>query len=125
MADADDNCIDVSNADQTDTDSDGIGDACDNCRLVANADQRDSNYPEDDNAGKAGIQHYGDLCDPDYTNNGLVDLNDFGIWRTYFRQPVPPAPVHVDITGNGLIDLNDFGIWRQYFRFPPGPGIGD
>lgn len=51
-----DNCPDVSNADQTDTDRDGVGDACDddddddgvddeddNCQFVRNPDQRDEN----------------------------------------------------------------------------------
>jgi hypothetical protein len=36
-----DNCPDVSNADQLDTDSDGIGDACDNCPNDANPQQED------------------------------------------------------------------------------------
>ncbi|EDP97803.1 hypothetical protein U8527_05615 [Kordia algicida OT-1] len=38
---ANDNCQDVSNPDQTDTDNDGIGDACDNCPTTANNDQLD------------------------------------------------------------------------------------
>ncbi len=48
-----DNCPSVANADQTDTDSDGLGDACDNCPDIANVDQTDSDQD--------GI---GDLCDP-------------------------------------------------------------
>jgi hypothetical protein len=123
--DCDDNCIDTPNADQSDIDSDGVGDVCDNCRLVANPDQRDTNSDEDDNTNKAGEQHYGNLCDPDFNNNGLVGLEDFNTWRTYYRQTAPPAPDDVDLNGNGIIDLGDHNIWRSYYRKAPGPGIGD
>jgi hypothetical protein len=77
VADANDNCVDVANAAQTDTDGDGIGDACDttpngdrdadgvddgsdNCVNVANSAQTDS-----DGDG------LGDACDT--TPNGDVD----------------------------------------------------
>ncbi len=46
----DDNCPTVSNADQADTDSDGVGNACDNCPAVSNAGQADA---DDDGTGDA------------------------------------------------------------------------
>ncbi len=121
----DDNCPLTPNADQADMDSDGVGDMCDNCREVANADQRDTNSAEDDNTAVGGEQHYGNICDPDFNNNGAVDLSDYNQWRIYYRQTVPPAPEDIDLNGNGSIGLEDFNIWRQYYRSPPGPGIGD
>jgi hypothetical protein len=67
-----DNCPDTSNADQTDTDGDGLGDVCDddidgdgtdndidNCPIVANSDQLD--FDED------GL---GDACDDDIDGDG-------------------------------------------------------
>ncbi len=42
IADADDNCVNVANADQADADTDAVGDLCDNCPAVANANQADA-----------------------------------------------------------------------------------
>jgi YD repeat-containing protein len=123
--DCDDNCPTTHNPAQEDFDEDFVGDICDNCREVENTDQRDSNYPEDDNTVVPGMQHYGDICDPDYDNNGLVKLSDFSVWRMWYRNTVPPAPEYVDHNGDGLIKLSDFSIWNKYFRSPPGPGVGD
>ena len=70
-----DNCFDVENRDQTDTDADGYGDACDNAPTVANADQADGdgdgvgdagdNCPEDANADQADSDGdgIGDECE--------------------------------------------------------------
>ena len=50
----------MANPDQTDTDSDNVGDLCDNCLYAPNPDQRDS-----DGDGT------GDICDPDDDNDGI------------------------------------------------------
>jgi subtilisin family serine protease len=121
----DDNCVNTFNADQTDFDGDGVGDLCDNCTEIFNPGQTDSNSGNDDNSSLAGDQHYGNVCDPDFDNDGLVTLRDFSVWRQYFRQLSPPAPEYIDLDGNGFIGLSDFSIWRRYYRSSPGPGIGD
>lgn len=121
VTDGPDNCPDIPNADQADTDSDSVGDACDNCRVVSNPDQTDDNSAEDDNTTLDGLQHYGDACDPDFNNDGLVTLQDYAIWRTYYRQDTTTAPAYVDLDNDGLVGLSDYAIWRKYYRGTPGP----
>lgn len=76
--DSSDNCPNVANPDQTDTDDDGMGDGCDsdddndgvddgadNCPLTKNSDQDD--FDEDGN---------GDACDLDDDGDGVPDEED-------------------------------------------------
>lgn len=78
VPDASDNCPAVANADQANSDGDGLGNACDpdndndgiadasdNCALTANPDQADS---DGDGAG--------DVCDADDDNDGVADAAD-------------------------------------------------
>jgi hypothetical protein len=61
------------------TDGDSIADSSDNCTLVQNNDQRDT-----DGDG------YGNRCDPDFDNNGIVQAADLAYFKSmFFSAPGP------------------------------------
>lgn len=100
-----DNCPSVANADQLDSDNNGIGDACqdtdqdgildinDNCPTVANPDQLDS-----DNNG------VGDVCQ-DSDGDGVFDSVDNCVDT--------PNPNQEDINNNGIGDICDTSYAAQ------------
>lgn len=107
VRDADDNCVDDANADQTDTDGDGIGNACDNqadtdsdgdqvpdpsdnCPTISNADQTDT-----DNDG------IGDACDSftDRDADQVADSQD--------NCPDEPNTDQADLDADGAGDACD------------------
>ncbi|MCH2173048.1 dockerin type I domain-containing protein [Myxococcota bacterium] len=95
-----------------DRDGDSIDDVWDNCRDVPNANQRDT-----DGDG------CGNLCDPDYDQNGNVGATDFTLLRSLFgtSKSDPDFNSNADHDGNGTIDSTDFEIYRNHFGGPPGP----
>lgn len=92
-----------------DADNDGIPTATDNCTLVANATQLDS-----DGDG------YGNICDPDFNNDGAVNINDYN--RLKARLGITPVTDLVtDLDGNGAVNINDLNRLKSYLGQPPGP----
>ncbi len=90
-----------------DTDGDNVFDVHDNCTLVANADQRDT-----DSDG------YGNLCDPDFDNNGIVNFLDLSTWTPNFGTN---SNGDLDLNGDGVLNFLDFSILTSFFQMPPGP----
>lgn len=89
-----------------DTDNDGVDDTHDNCTEIANLNQRDT-----DNDG------FGNICDADLDNNGLVSFNDLNLFRSAFDTDNADA----DLDGSGRVSFNDLNIFRSLFDKPPGP----
>lgn len=102
-----------------DADSDGVPDSLDNCSGVANGPLA--------NAGACSSQFdvdqdgYGNQCDADISNNGLVGLEDLGPVLSTFNTNNPST----DLSCNGLVGLEDLGRVLSAFGSSPGPsGLG-
>ena len=89
-----------------DTDGDGIPDNLDNCIDVANADQRDT-----DGDG------YGNMCDGDLNNDGVVDSVDLGLLKQVFMT----NNANADFNGDGIVNSLDLGLFKKMYNKPPGP----
>jgi len=112
-ANCDDNCPNTYNANQADTDSDGVGDACDNCLADPNANQDDADNdsvgdicdncpdgwnPLQEDADNDGL---GDVCDGDRDGDGVDNGSD--------NCPDDYNPGQEDHDSNGTGDLCEPG----------------
>jgi YD repeat-containing protein len=89
-----------------DTDGDGVPDQTDNCTLVSNANQRDTDQ-----------DGFGNICDPDFNQNKIVDPADFSSLKLKLGKV---SPNH-DLNGNGIVDPADVSILKTYLGKSPGP----
>jgi len=89
-----------------DTDGDGIPDQTDNCTKAANANQRDIDQ-----------DGFGNICDPDFNQNKIVDPADFSTIKLKLGKVSPPH----DLNGNGIVDPADVSIVKTYLGKAPGP----
>jgi len=99
-----------------DADEDGVADDSDNCTLAPNGpdipDAGGSVQLDTDGDG------YGNLCDADFNNNGIVDPFDFSLLKSHFGQAGFPDQ---DLNGNGIVDPFDFSLLKSKFGQAPGP----
>lgn len=95
-----------------DTDGDGVTDQHDNCTVVSNPGQLDA-----DGDG------YGNICDADLNNSGLVTSADFALLRPVLGQAASSsfAAAVADLNGSGTVTTADFGLLRARLGTLPGP----
>lgn len=96
----------------SDSDGDGKADPVDNCIYVSNADQRDTNQ-----------DGYGNICDADLNNDGIVNSSDALQLLASTSQPY--ARGDADLNGDGLINSTDLQILRGLYNRAPGPSHVD
>ncbi len=90
-----------------DQDYDGAPDSVDNCLNVANPNQRDTN-----------ADGYGNICDPDLNNDGIVNNTDL----TLMKQVFYTSNANADLNGDGYVNFGDLAILKSMFNKAPGPG---
>jgi hypothetical protein len=101
-----------STADCGDADADGICDEWDDCLLTANPSQLDSD-----------LDGFGNACDPDYDNDGVVGNRDMLRFLRAFgcRIGDPRCSRALDADGDGRVGTRELGVVRRLFGSAPGP----
>lgn len=97
-----------------DSDADGVADDADNCLEIPNAAQLDSNGDGFGNACDPDIDPSAD-CQVDFLDLGLVKAAFFT------TPAAPAWNPDADFNGDDSIDFVDLGTVKQFFFGPPGP----
>ncbi len=109
-----DNCPDVANEDQADTDGDGIGDACNDADDTDGDEYSDllDNCPNDANPGQEDTDGdgIGDTCDP--INNVSIDVKPGSDTNPVNckSKGVTPIAILMDQAGLEAIDVNNLQL---------------
>lgn len=99
-----------------DADGDGIPDDQDNCIDVSNGPRIPDRggYSQRD----TDLDGYGNVCDPDFDNSGLVDQDDVVLLRGAFGSE---TAADQDLNGDGVVDAFDIPLFRTLYGKAPGP----
>jgi hypothetical protein len=97
----------------TDTDGDGVPDSYDNCSTDANGPMGGACTAQQD----ADLDGYGDFCDQDTNNDGLVGINDV----TATVGALGSGTQLYDYNCDGLVGVNDVTKAVGALNGPPGP----
>jgi hypothetical protein len=103
----------VSRQQKSDTqDGDGVCDTADNCLGTSNASQADSDQ-----------DGYGNACDPDVNNDGVVGGPDFAFFRAAFGSQCgdPEYDPVADFNDDCVVGGPDFTVFAAHFGGGPGP----
>ncbi|HZM27948.1 MAG TPA: thrombospondin type 3 repeat-containing protein [Gemmatimonadales bacterium] len=102
----------IAHAQGPDDDGDGVPNSVDSCPLVANLSRLDSD-----------LDGYGNACDADYNNDGIVGSVDFAKLSMAYGSVEGEASwkPYADCNGDDRIDDVDFFYMASVFGNPPGP----